>query len=800
MTEFNQNIPNSGDDKFNTGHFKVQVTSEASISEIKFTVIGLNITRGDFSVGSEQPDFYIFTTPTENGTDIIIAPILSSELFPLISEGTFEFGLEFNDIVYSAGDFESNSQQAYIDVASIQIFKLNQSLGTSNTENILTGELTYYGCGEEVAANYDEVCGDLDTDCIQEDGSTDSLCIFTEVDCFGEPDGDAFLNICGICVGGLTDIAEDTNDMGGYYGQDCNGDCFGTAHINTCEVCVLGNTGKDFNYGLDCFGLCSCDESWENCTAYPDECGICSSAYDDTSVYNLGCGCFVQGPVPHYEDFDFDGLGDPNSDTVDYCLVFGTQGTPTTGLAPDNYSPIAGDPDPICPVGTQYDCGGNCIINGVICPGNLTAGNPPTCDIAWVVPKALDDCGECDGNNEDQDDCGVCFGDNSSCADCAGEANGSAVLDCLGECDGDAEFDCAGTCDGDAYESTWYYDGDGDGLGCDSISWSGCSNNVPTDYVENADEDESNSDNCICPDDIGFDDCDVCGGDNLDKDCAEVCFGPGIIDDCGTCISDGESDFNLSCSGCTYQFADNYDDTATIDDGSCVYTNLIKDIYDTPAIYIQGGMELNFIGFFLPDNIPDEIESSNPLVCTGTLGDDSDADLYCAESGYEGEPCGLSIVFDCQQWLDFMYACDGTEGTADVGCDFDSVNWSCTGTPDCDLIEGNFGPGFCEFGGICEKYEIHRIMKNSFYDISTNPDTHGTPVLQEYSIGDNLRIISYDNDGNPINIDYLYNSEGQFYMDLGNYFRTGVGYYLQTQNPGWFKITPTREIFNWEES
>jgi len=27
----------------------------------------------------------------------------------------------------------------------------------------------------------------------------------------------------------------------------------------------------------------------------------------------------------------------------------------------------------------------------------------------------------------------------------------------------------------------------------------------------------------------------------------------------------------------------------------------------------------------------------------------------------------------------------------------------------------------------------------------------------------------------------------------------GVGYYLQIQNSGWFKLTPTRSIFDWEE-
>ena len=41
------------------------------------------------------------------------------------------------------------------------------------------------------------------------------------------------------------------------------------------------------------------------------------------------------------------------------------------------------------------------------------------------------------------------------------------------------------------------------------------------------------------------------------------------IDGCGVCDGD-----NSSCSGCTILEASNYDDDATIDDGSCIYTPL----------------------------------------------------------------------------------------------------------------------------------------------------------------------------------------------------------------------------------
>ena len=45
-----------------------------------------------------------------------------------------------------------------------------------------------------------------------------------------------------------------------------------------------------------------------------------------------------------------------------------------------------------------------------------------------------------------------------------------------------------------------------------------------------------------------------------------------FIDDCGVCGGD-----NTACSGCTHSNASNFDDTATIDDGSCLYSQTVHD-------------------------------------------------------------------------------------------------------------------------------------------------------------------------------------------------------------------------------
>ena len=855
---------------FNKGEIVVEITNEIGISEIKFRVVGTNITSGNFGSGlgltsgnmpyfiitDNPPDFEIFTTPVENengeqfATDIVIAPILSDTLFPEIEAGSFSIQLMWEDILYNLTDYIINEGRAYIDYNTIEVFRFNQSVGTTNIENLYTETLNYYGCGDPLAANYDEVCFNLEestnpiADCIQTYSSNDtSYCIFTERDCAGIPgtegEFDNNINSCGICIGpdAGAGYGENTNGLEepftGEMGQDCNGDCFGTAHINICNECVLGNTSNPFDLGQDCAG--NCDGS-----AVIDDCGVC----DGLNSNNLGCGCFAPAPVIHYIDNDYDGLGfDDETTNQEFCLVvndeYENDGAPTYTEAPDNYSPVFGDTDPICPVGTQYDCAGNCIIGepGMICLGELTPGNPdPTCNIEMVAPLVYDYCGDCGGDCVEgdpdscdrMDECGVCDGDGSTCADCAGVPNGDNYQDCNGVCSNDEDFignteigttgqylddfgyDCGGVCGGSDYEAVHYFDGDGDGIGCEDVTtWTGCTDNSPPNYVLTPGE---TGDSCNCPDTcdpIGFnpgtgslsciDECGICAGENLDQDCDGDCFGTHLLDDCGVCYDSATEDPPNLCVGCSYTDADNYGgDEITIDDGSCEYDELIRNIYESPAIYIQGGMVLNFIGFFLPDNISENIKSSQPLICAGTKGNNPEGDAYCAESGYEGEPCGSNIPFTCQEYFDYFGSWMGFT-CEDIGCDIE-----CNGTPDCDMIASipdaeTYGL-LCQTGiGVCEKYEIHRILVNSFYDISTNPDEDENPTLQEFSSNDYLRIITHDSNGTLVDEGAFYNDGVWDTSSPNHHFRVGVGYYLRTENSGWFKLTPTRSIFDWEE-
>ncbi len=68
-------------------------------------------------------------------------------------------------------------------------------------------------------------------------------------DCNGVSGGTAYLNSCGICVGGNTGLNDNA-------GKDCNNVCNGSAALDDCGVCSGGNTGHVANSDKDACGVC----------------------------------------------------------------------------------------------------------------------------------------------------------------------------------------------------------------------------------------------------------------------------------------------------------------------------------------------------------------------------------------------------------------------------------------------------------------------------------------------------------------------------------------------------------------
>ena len=155
---------------------------------------------------------------------------------------------------------------------------------------------------------------------------------------------------------------------------DCNGVLDGGAYFDSCGDCVGGSTGIDPDIAMDCANVC-------NGEAYFDNCGACVGGTTglEANLDDQGCGCFLPGPVNYFSDFDNDGFG--YGDPQGFC------DSPVDGWVDNNL-----DVEPYC-------------FN-------------PDIDISLV-----DECGICNGNNEDVDCSGTCFG--------------NAIIDECGVCQGD---------------------------------------------------------------------------------------------------------------------------------------------------------------------------------------------------------------------------------------------------------------------------------------------------------------------------------------------------------------------------
>ena len=159
---------------------------------------------------------------------------------------------------------------------------------------------------------------------------------------------------------------------------DCYGVIGGDAIIDDCGICSGGSTGLIPNDDVDCVGICFGD-------AETDNCGVCAGGTSENipNSDDLGCGCFLDAPGEYYADVDGDDFG--FGDLQTFCEDPG-----------EGWSTTSNDPEPFCYNDDIYtlnvdDCG--------ICNG----GN-----------ENLDCAGLCFGSSE-LDDCGICNGDNSSC-------------------------------------------------------------------------------------------------------------------------------------------------------------------------------------------------------------------------------------------------------------------------------------------------------------------------------------------------------------------------------------------------
>lgn len=262
--------------------------------------------------------------------------------------------------------------------------------------------------------------------------------------------------------------------------------------------------------------------------------------------------------------------GDPFNEQL-ATLTFGAGVPGCTHADACNYNPEATTFDGSCEYPeADYDCSGECLQD---------ADGDGICDVFEVLgctdatacdyDPAATDSGACDypaagldcaGNClADADGDGVCDGDEiPGCTDASACNFDALATDVDGSCTyAEPELDCAGNCLSDV---------DGDGV-CDAFEQPGCTDASADNYNAAATEEDGSCEWMGCMDEAA---CDFDSGANVAGTCTYADAGY----DCdGNCLNDLDGDGvcdEFEVAGCTNELADNFDASATDDDGSCV--------------------------------------------------------------------------------------------------------------------------------------------------------------------------------------------------------------------------------------
>ncbi|MEC9390210.1 MAG: hypothetical protein VX944_09060, partial [Myxococcota bacterium] len=298
-----------------------------------------------------------------------------------------------------------------------------------------------------------------------------------------------------------------------------------------------------------------------------------------------GCGTNDEKRIEGTEAGDCSDGADNDGDGAFDCDDDGCEGSPDCEQEATDTSETAND-------GEQPDTAGN---QGGDTAAQADSGNASDSGAVTDSGRATDtggaDTGTSDGTMSPiygctlSDACNynpAATADDGSCEypefgfDCDGEC--FLVIDCAGTCGGSAEADECGVCSG-AGPTVSCWDGTVvcETTGCPDEPVSGCTDPSACNYSAEATVDDGSCISAAYPYD-----CD--GACIAATDCAGDCDGTAEFDECGVCDGTGPGiecwDGTAVCdiamcvgepiSGCTDASACNYDEAATVDDGSCV--------------------------------------------------------------------------------------------------------------------------------------------------------------------------------------------------------------------------------------
>ena len=421
---------------------------------------------------------------------------------------------------------------------------VDDCVGEFDACGVCNGPGAIYQCGCDPIPAGDCDCDGTQLDALFECGGDCAADVDFDGICDDEDPCVGQLDACGVCGG-----------QGAIYECGCNDIPEGDCDCNGNALDALGECGGDCAADADADGIC---DDVDDCVGAVDACGVCNGAGD---VYECGCVDIPEG------NCDCDGN---QLDALGVCGGDCTADADADGICDDVDDCVgAVDACGVCNgAGDIYECGcanipeGDCDCDGNqedalgVCGGDCTADDDADgiCDDVDDCVGALDACGVCNGAG-DIYECGCSDIPEGDC-DCDGNQE-----DALGVCGGNCaeDVDADGICD-DVDDCVGALDACGICNGPGEIYECGCAD-IP-------------EGNCDC-DGNQLDAIGVCGGN-----CTEDADADGVCDDVDPCIGSAEdccTDYNQNglCDaeevvGCTFSGAQNYDPTATMDNGTCI--------------------------------------------------------------------------------------------------------------------------------------------------------------------------------------------------------------------------------------
>ena len=482
--------------------------------------------------GNAQPDAELQVLIAQISTVGELSGTLNFRVLPSGADDPVDVVVEFSgEGLYSGG------QAGFCGCTDPTAVNFNASATVDDASCIFVD----LGCADPAACNFENAVVD-DGSCIYPDavglcGGTCAVDVDNDGICDDEDDCIGALDECGVCNGpgeiyacGCSDIPEEN--------CNCDGDVLD----------ALGVCGGDCVGDVDGDGIC---DSIDNCVGAIDACGICNGP---GAIYDCGCETMPAGDCDCngnqldalgvcggdcLADVDGDGICDSVDDCIGAIDACGICNGPGAIYACGCEMIPAGDCD--CN-GNQLDalgvCGGNCLSDADgdgICDHCISDNTEEVC-IAW---EDIYEDGEC-LNWIDVFGTQVCTSYEQILIgqECVAYESISVAGDCLlDDCVG--AIDACGICNGPGAIYA---------CGCETIPAGDCDCNGNQ-----------------------LDALGVCGGDCLaDVDGDGICDSGddcvGAVDDCGVCNGDG-----ISCAGCTYLNAQNYDASAVTDDGTCFF-------------------------------------------------------------------------------------------------------------------------------------------------------------------------------------------------------------------------------------